>query len=231
MTYRSGQRRIVRETDKATDDRAQTKREENYLYKRTGEHRWEQSRAGLLMRHRWCNNGATKRAGKPKRLVNYKKYNTAMTVILHVLCFWQSNFKMQQEHCSLFPASPQKNTECRSQVSPDIELQPSLFMHNSVLHLWHVKVFLSYLHCRASCAIVKVIAFPCVFAHVPPVPCYHCCRDKIAYPPYPPRTIHLEAHGWKWHANMQQNGLTNAPKPLCVRAYTYTHTVTGIQGK
>lgn len=96
-TYRSGRRWIVHETDKATEDLAQAKRDKDYFY-------IIQSRAGLSTKHRLCNHGATKKAGKQKQQqVKYKKYTTP-----HILCFWQLNLKLRQEHLSIFLALPQK---------------------------------------------------------------------------------------------------------------------------
>lgn len=115
-----------------------------------------------------------------------------------------------------------------------MKLQPSPFMQNSVLHLWHVKVFHSYLHCRASRAIVKAIAFPCVFAHAPPVRSYHCSGDEIAHPSYFPPLLqnHPSSSAWLEMTRRYVTKWTHKGTQtfVCVCAHD-THTHTGIQGK
>lgn len=43
-----------------TQTKPQTKGYKDYLYKRAGEHSWEQSRTGLITRHRWWNKNSWK---------------------------------------------------------------------------------------------------------------------------------------------------------------------------
>lgn len=146
----------------------------------------------------------------------------------HALCFWQLNLKLKQKH-HRFPAWTQKNTKWGSQVRPDMKPQPSPFyaklcspsqacQNVSLKFAWPS----SLCFCQSDCISVHVCTRSTgVFLSLQQ---RQDCPPFVFFPT-PQKPIHLQAHGWNWHANMQQNGLTNG----CVR--TRTHTVTGIQGK
>lgn len=102
--------------------------------------------------------------------------------------------------------------------------QPSPFMQNSVFHLWHVKVFQSYLHCRASCAVVRAIAFPCMFAHAPPVRSYHCSRDEIAHPPHFPPFPQNHPSSSAWLEMTRRYATKWTQTVVCARIHIHTHS-------
>lgn len=141
-----------------------------------------------------------RRQTEPARKLPPQKNKNQQQRLLHpVVSVLAPKFKVKARKEYFLLYHKKKNTECRSEVSPGMKLQPPSLMQYFLLRLCHAKVFHSYLHCQASCAIARAIVLPSASAHALLVCSYHCSRRDclpFVFSPHAPRTIHLGAHGW-----------------------------------